>query len=62
MFAITYKTKKGGSGVMTSTDFEEIRKKAFHLCKQKLEATIYKGRRFLRGRFYFKIEVVTVIR
>ena len=42
MYAITHKTKQGGSGVITTSNFEEIEKKAKQLCKQKLEATIYK--------------------
>lgn len=42
MYAITHKTKKGGSGVMTTNNFDELKKKAQQLCRQKLEATIYK--------------------
>ena len=42
MYAITHQTKKGGSGVITTNDFECLEKKAKQLCRQKLEATIYK--------------------
>jgi hypothetical protein len=41
MYSITYKTKKGGSGIMITSSFAEIKKKAQQLCRQKLEATIY---------------------
>ena len=42
MYAITHKTKKGGSGVMTTNDIEELKKKVRSLFKQRLEATVYK--------------------
>ena len=42
LYTIRYKTKKGGSGIMTTNNFESLEKRAKQLCKQKLEATIYK--------------------
>lgn len=43
LYAITFQTKRGGSGVMTTTDFNEVKKKAISQFKQKLTATIYKN-------------------
>jgi hypothetical protein len=42
MYSVTYKTKKGGSGVQTSSTLEPIKKKVISLFKQKLSATVYK--------------------
>lgn len=42
MYSITYKTRRGGSGVMTSLAFGDIEKKLVSLFKQRLEATTYK--------------------
>ena len=42
MYAVTHKTKKGGSGVMTTSTFDELKKKVQSLFKQRLEATVYK--------------------
>jgi hypothetical protein len=42
MYSVTYKTKRGGSGVMITLDFEKLNKKVVSLFKQKLPATIYK--------------------
>lgn len=41
MYSITYQTKRGGSGVQTSSGLDEIKKKAIWLMRQKLPATIY---------------------
>lgn len=43
MYSITHKTKQGGSGVFITNNIQEVKKKAFRLCKQKLEATVYKN-------------------
>lgn len=43
IYSITYKTKRGGSGVLTSLDLETVKKKAISCFKQKLNATIYRN-------------------
>lgn len=42
IYSITYRTKKGGSGVMTTKDFSEVVRKVKSCFKQKLPATVYK--------------------
>ena len=42
MYAVIHKTKKGGSGVMTTNNIDELKKKVQSLFKQMLEGTIYK--------------------
>ena len=42
MYSVRYQTKRGGSGVMTTTNFLEIENKVKKLFKQKLLATISK--------------------
>jgi hypothetical protein len=42
MYAVTHKTKKGGSGVMTTNNIDELKKKVQSLFNQRLEATVYK--------------------
>ena len=42
MYTIRYKTKKGGSGMMTTDNLESLENRAKQLCGQKLEAIIYK--------------------
>lgn len=42
MYSITYQTKKGESGVMTTTSSDELKKKVLSLFRQRLLATIYK--------------------
>lgn len=42
MYAITYKTEKGGSGVYATNNMDFLKKKVKSFFKQKLEATIYK--------------------
>jgi hypothetical protein len=42
VYDIRYHTRKGGSGIMTTTDFIEVEKKVISLFKQRLEATVYK--------------------
>lgn len=43
MYSITYTTKKGGSGVMTSNNIADVVKKAVYQFKNKLPATVYKN-------------------
>lgn len=42
MYKVAYKTKRGGSGAMTTDDFALVNKKVQSLFRQRLEATIYK--------------------
>lgn len=42
MYSVTHKTKRGGSGVMTTNSFDELRKKVVSLFKQRLTATVYR--------------------
>jgi len=41
MYSITYRTKRGGSGVMTTNDLGEMLKRVHWLFKQRLSATVY---------------------
>lgn len=41
MFAITYQTKKGGCGVLTSSTIDPIKKKLLTCFKSRLNATVY---------------------
>ena len=42
IYTLRYQTKKGGSGIMGTTDFLEVEKKVSSLFKQRLLATVYK--------------------
>lgn len=42
MYSVRYQTKRGGSGIMWTTNFFELEKKVKCLLKQRLLATIYK--------------------
>lgn len=41
MYIIRHKTKRDGSGMMTTNDIDEVKKKVKSLFKQKLEATVF---------------------
>lgn len=41
MYSIKHETKKGGSGVTITRDYDELVKNVCRLFKQHLEATIY---------------------
>lgn len=42
MYSVTYQTKKGGSGILTCSTIEPIKKKVISLFRQRLPATVYK--------------------
>lgn len=51
MYAVTYSTKQGGSGILIAADFEPVRKKVIELFKQRLPATVLKDGEKISGVF-----------
>lgn len=43
MYTIRHKTKKGGSGLMATPNFDDLELKVKRLFWKKLEATVYAG-------------------
>ena len=51
MYSITFQTKRGGSGIETTTDINRIKKVLIRQFKNKCEATAYCGDEII-GRCY----------
>lgn len=52
LYSVTFKTKKGGSGVMTSRRFKDIEKKINNCFRDRLEATAYENGKIVIGRVW----------